>query len=746
MSQEHAASHLDADEVRQRVDVSAFYARETNSQPQRAGHGEEKFRCPFHLHDDHPSLRVVISPDGHTRRGDYRCDPCAAQGIDRGGDIFAFVKRLRGCSFPEAVRCVAEFAGMVSESDAPPPKMRLVATYVYQNADGTPRFEELRYEDGQGNKTFKIRHKGPDGTDVWAMPEGPRVPYNLPLLVERPGARVYVPEGTKCVDRITLEGAVATTNALGAGKWGPDETAAVAGRPEVIVLPDNDPPGRDHGQKVAAAVYGQVAVVKVVELPGLPPKGDVVDWLDAGHSLAELDKITDAAPAWEPPAEQVPATGQASPTGEADSLATRWPAPLAPQAFHGVMGDLVRLIYPHTEADPVALLLSGLVAFGSVIGRGPHFVADGAPHFTNLYLTLVGDTSKSRKGSSWAQIRRPLESVDPDWRGRVQSGLSSGEGLIWHVRDAIMKTRPVEETDKNTKRRTVVDYEDVIEDPGIEDKRLLAFEGEFASTLRVMSRDGNSLSGVVRTAWDTGDLSTLVKNSPAKATRAHISIVGHVTRDEVLRYLDRTELASGFGNRFLWACAQRSKLLPDGGRIQELDFAPVVRCLNEAVGFARGVGEVTRDEAARGLWHEVYADLSEGMPGLVGAVTARAEAQVMRLALIYALLDLSPVIRREHLEAALAAWRYCEASARYVFADVLGDPTADAILHAARQSADRRMNRTEINRLFAGHKGAHQIERALGLLQARGLMRCVKEQTGGAPVEWWYATRPGETN
>src|SRR5690606_36461745 len=122
------------------------------------------------------------------------------------------------------------------------------------------------------------------------------------------------------------------------------------------------------------------------------------------------------------------------------------------------------------------------------------------------------------------------------WPDRVVHGLSSGEGLIWAVRDPIIQRQAVKEKGR------VVDYEEVEVDPGVEDKRLLVVEGEFATALRVLGREGNILSAVVRNAWDTGDLRTLTKNSPAKATGAHTSIIGPVTRDELLRNLDSTRL------------------------------------------------------------------------------------------------------------------------------------------------------------------------------------------------------------
>ena len=163
--------------------------------------------------------------------------------------------------------------------------------------------------------------------------------------------------------------------------------------------------------------------------------------------------------------------------------------------------------------------------------------------------------------------------------------------------------------------------------------------------LKVMAREGNTLSPVIRSAWDSGNLRTIVKNSPSKATNAHISIVGHITRDELRRLLTQTESANGFANRFCWLAVKRSKCLPDGGAIHNANFEDVVAELQSVVNFAKDFVEIRRDPEARMLWHEVYPHLSEAQPGMCGAVVGRAEAQVMQLSAIYALLDKSPMIR-----------------------------------------------------------------------------------------------------
>jgi len=411
-----------------------------------------------------------------------------------------------------------------------------------------------------------------------------------------------------------------------------------------------------------------------------------------------------------------------------------WPDPPDEAAYHGLAGDVVRAIEPHTEAAPVALLAQFLVAFGNAAGRSAYFVAEADKHYSNLFVCLVGATAKGRKGSSWGHILRLFEAADPEWaQHRVQHGLSSGEGAIWAVRDPIARREAIREKGR------VVDYQEVEDDPGVADKRLLVVEAEFASVLRVATREGNTLSQVLRQAWDMGTLRTLVKHSPARATGAHISVIGHITREELLRHLDTTEAANGFGNRFLWLCVRRAKALPEGGRFHEVDVAPLVRRLREALARSRTVGEVRRDEEARAIWRAVYPSLSEGKPGLLGAMIARAEAQVMRLALIYALLDGSAAIGRPHLKAALALWDYAEASARHIFGEALGDPVADTILGALKADGGGGLTRTEIHGLFSRNVPASRIGRALAALAAADLARVRRDvETGGRPADRWF--------
>jgi hypothetical protein len=414
-----------------------------------------------------------------------------------------------------------------------------------------------------------------------------------------------------------------------------------------------------------------------------------------------------------------------------------WPEPPGEEAFHGLAGRIVAAIAPASEADRAALLIQTLVSFGNAIGRSAYFAVEGSRHHANEYAVLVGRTSKARKGTSWDRIRQLFCQAAEQWVDeRVQSGASSGEGLFWAVRDPITKQERVKE------RGEAPRYIEVEADPGVEDKRLLVFEPEFANVLKQTERHGNTLSVVLRQAWDGGHiLRTLTKNSPAKATGAHVSLIGHITADELRRYLSTTEVANGFANRLLWICVDRSKLLPEGGHVDAAEMELLRAELVKALDAANSAGEVRRDDEARALWCEIYGELSDGKPGLAGALLARAEAHVMRLALVYALLECSPVIQEAHLLAGLALWEYCERSVRFVFGDSLGDPVAEELLRVLRGAFPSGLTRTDISNYFQRHVSGNQIGRALGLLlQVKPpLVRREVEDTGGRPSERWFA-------
>jgi len=180
---------------------------------------------------------------------------------------------------------------------ARPRRGKIVATYQYRDEQGVLLFEVVREEP----KAFKQRRPDGRGGWIWNLDGVRRVLYRLPELLAAPtDAVVYVVEGEKDADALAARGHVATTNPGGAGKWRPEYNEPLRGR-RVVILPDNDDQGRTHTQQVAQSQYGVAAEVRILELPGLPPKADVSDWLDAGGTREELDRSAAVALQWSPP-------------------------------------------------------------------------------------------------------------------------------------------------------------------------------------------------------------------------------------------------------------------------------------------------------------------------------------------------------------------------------------------------------------------------------------------------------------
>jgi len=116
-----------------------------------------------------------------------------------------------------------------------------------------------------------------------------------------------------------------------------------------------------------------------------------------------------------------------------------WPV-LDDHALIGLPGDSVRAVKPHTEADPVGLLVQFLALFGVLAGPKPHLMLDGSWHALNEFAPLVGETSKARKGTAWAHVQAGFLTAFKRFDNNIISGRSSGEGLIWEVRDPVTRS------------------------------------------------------------------------------------------------------------------------------------------------------------------------------------------------------------------------------------------------------------------------------------------------------------------
>ena len=393
------------------------------------------------------------------------------------------------------------------------------------------------------------------------------------------------------------------------------------------------------------------------------------------------------------------------------------------EVYKGLGGDVVRLFEPFTEADPVAILAQFLVGFGSAVGHGPHLLVGETRHYLNEYLLVVGATSRARKGDSVNVALRPLRDADPEWARNIGPGLSSGEGLVYHVRDRV--------------ERRAEDGSREVVDEGVTDKRLLVVESEFSSPLRQFARQGNILSPILRAAWDClPTLRSLVKNRPDRATDAHISILGHCTPEDLHHHLSSIDVANGFANRFLVLLARRSKKLPNPAQAPPEAVADLAHRVQAALCEARKLSQIRRTPEADALWAENYDSLTLDRPGLAGQMLARAEAHVLRLSALYSLTAQCSAIDCSHIESALAFWDYSAGCVQGLFAGRTGDDVADRIFE--NLEPERKVSLSHIrDELFHRHVTSADPRRAVDLLHRTNLVTVKDgESTGGRkPVE-----------
>ena len=491
---------------------------------------------------------------------------------------------------------------------------------------------------------------------------------------------------------------------------------------KIVICADNDAsrgdnPGLKYAKKAAQAINAPVAVPVMPEgvrgtdfndLATISGLGAVRAIIDEALKGYEKNAIAGPAADWEP------------------SVA-EWPV-MDESAFYGLAGDFVELACRNSEADPAATLGTFLVRFGVECGNAPTLYVGDTKHKARLASVIVGNSSKARKGTSGKSVARLYEALERP--ARFSPGpFSSGEGIIYAVRDAVKKWN---ERDKI----------EVVTDPGVEDKRLFILDEEFSGAMANTKREGNTLSTVIRSAWDTGNLDPLTKTCKTTATGAHVGWVSHITLNELNSRLDTTEAFNGFANRILWVCARRSKIVPWPEPMPDNELKIIRERLADALALTRenDFYQLKWSDAAKKAWiFQYYSNLTKDNPGLVGCVINRAEAQVIRLAMIYCLLDSLTTISILHLEAALAFWNYCEQSARYIFHGRQADQVAQRILDSMKSGP---MTGTEIHRMFDSHVSKGKIEAALSELSTTDRVEHEKIKTKGRPLTLWKIKEP----
>jgi len=257
-----------------------------------------------------------------------------------------------------------------------------------------------------------------------------------------------------------------------------------------------------------------------------------------------------------------------------------------------------------------------------------------------------------------------------------------------------------------------------------------------------MQREGNTLSQILRDGWDGYQIQSHSLAHSLTGSNPTISLIAHTTAAELTKLLKEVNTFNGFSNRFLWVCTRRSKELPFAEPIPDNTYLTIVNKLQDVVNWVNSQGEIrmtllnNMDSEVKAVWEKIYHALTKGGDDIVSYVTARSETQVIRLMLLYAILDKSAVIRIEHLRAAMAVIERSVQSVKYIYGDYTGDPIQDKIIEGLKKCGP--MTQTEIYRdVFQRNTPAIKIRDALQKLSAKRKITCESEPSKGRFKKIW---------
>lgn len=693
--------------------------------------------------------------------GGVNCRKCHHE---RNGDGIATLEWWRDCSFREALEFAAERLGIKSPSqETSNGKPRIVATYDYRDEAGNVLMQAVRFDP----KEFRQRRPKHGGGWDWSVKGVRVVPYHLPELLAKPTRPVMVAEGEKDCDNLARIGFLATCNACGAGKWTAEHSAFLRGR-RVLIMADNDEAGRNHALQVAHSLQGIASSVQIVELPGLPAKGDVSDWIAAGGTKEELQQIAEAAPVWTP--------SIAEPWSEIVSFdmleLPNFPTRVLPDALRKWVE--AESYATQTPADLAALLALSVCS----VGIARRVVVEPRPGWrepVNLFTAVLLEPG-NRKSAVFADAMKPLRELEVELIetarpivARAQSDRRQDEGRLRKLE----KTAAEKHGDAAAQARyeagnlaanLVDDAEPVlprllVDDATAEKLGMMLAEqggriasmspegGVFDLMAGMYSKSGIPQFGVYLMGHSGDDLITdRVSRKSVRVERPALTCA-YAMQPAVIEGLAENAAFRGRGllARFLYAAPQSWI-----GR-REIGTAPVSDATREAYrltvrALAEGEGETVlqlTDDAAELLrdWEtEIEAMLGDG-----GAMEnmrdwgAKLAGATLRVAAVLHCVEHGTAghIEGRTIAAAVAIARYMVPHAEAVLNMMLAsEETADDDARYVLRWIERHTRR-EFTKSEAQHHGkrrfpkAYDIDSALAELTRRGFIRPKPAETSG---------------
>ncbi|MGV1045399.1 DUF3987 domain-containing protein [Limnohabitans sp.] len=386
-----------------------------------------------------------------------------------------------------------------------------------------------------------------------------------------------------------------------------------------------------------------------------------------------------------------------------------------PACLYGLVGEVARAGSKGNESNPYAIATNFLAYLSCAIGRGTFLQIGNTEHHPRIFSLHVGRSGRGRKGDSLALVMKIDEFIrahSPMLCPQIhRGGLSSREGLAALIHDGLQQGNQAT--------------------PAVEDKRLWVVESEFANVLQQSRRKGNTLSTALRDCWDGVCIKPATKNNRVFASKPHVCLSGAITPSELTALMSSKDLSNGFANRFLIIWAERIKItaFPKPTPPKEIEY--LATRTQEVLNFAKADSYqennwLQMELSTTGKWHygQMYRNVLAQDFGSerVSAVLERRAPMLLRLAIVFALCDLSTKIEIVHLEAALAWINFCSNSVQYVFS------TAKEAAHTERISRNSNLllqyltdqgqsSRSDILRgCFKGHLSKLEIDACLDYL------------------------------
>jgi len=534
----------------------------------------------------------------------------------------------------------------------------------------------------------------------------------------------------------------------------------------LLVCADDDAHGKgQHHARIAASQSNGMAIIP--QWGGIPNMNhEHTDFNDL-HRAAGIEAVRhQIGNALENFTSEPAGPANDEPEDEGEEIEAHRNAPRGtPAMLYGIFGEIGRAAADGTEANPYAACMNAMVFFSACVGREVYLPIGDEFHHARLFALHIGRSSVGRKGTAAALLGHVVDEIDR--KERVDAGgflhtdsrllpkshtggLSSREGIVMALHDGFTQGKD--------------------EAAPIRDKRLWVAESEFANTLAQAGRQGNTLSAALRDLWDGKTLKPLTKH-PLGASCPHVALMAACTPSEFLDMLTARDRDNGFINRFLIFHAERARLEPFPRQTPDNVVESLAARFMEIITFAKGGycwdadptqasqnrRRMRMNDEATALYGRLYrGELNHKKDGeRIAGLLHRAPAYLLRMAMLFALSDLSEVIERRHLDAAMAWVRYWRESVKFIFNDAKEEveqaKTSDKAerLYQWLRARGKPASRTEITvECFSRHASKGDVDKAIDTLLRDTPPRIEviegEQATNGKRTKYYKARELGE--